>query len=68
MGLMTGLAFWIMCGIMWIMATPVLVSVINAQGFTGVEAFLMAVLPWTVLLAIIGRIMFVIKNGSDMTQ
>ena len=65
MGFLTGISFWIMCGIMWIMATPALVSVIAAQNFTGIEAFLMGILPWAVLLAIIGRIIFIIKSGGN---
>lgn len=66
MGLLTGLVFWIMCGIMWLLVTPALVGVIAAQGFTGIEAFLMGVLPWAVLLSIVGRIIFILRTGGSV--
>lgn len=64
MGLLSGVSFWIMCGMMWLLATPPLVSVISAQNFTGVEAFLMSILPWVVLLCIIGKILSIIRSGG----
>ena len=65
MGLLTSLSFWIMCGMMWLLVTPSLVSVISAQNFTGIEAFLMGVLPWAVLLAIVGRILSMLRSGGN---
>lgn len=65
MGLLTGVAFWIMCGIIWLFATPMILDVINASGLSGMELFLMYCVPWAVLLAILGRIMFVIRTGGE---
>lgn len=65
MGLLTGIAFWIMCGIMWLMATPILYTVINGMGLSGVELFLMNLVPWAVLIAIIGRIVVVLRTGGE---
>ena len=57
------LAFWIMGGVMWIVFTPSMVSVINASGITGIELLLMQLVPWVVLLAIIVRIYVSLKGG-----
>lgn len=64
MGLLTGLAFWIMCGIIWLFATPMIMDVIAASGITGMELFLMYMLPWAVLLSIVGRIIYVLRSGG----
>jgi len=64
-GVLTGLAFWIMSGIIWLLATPMLLSVINSSGLSGIELFLMYLLPWAVLLSIIGRILYVIRTGGS---
>ena len=65
MGVLTSLSFWIMCTIMWIVATPILVSVISAQNLTGIEGFLMNVLPWAVLLALVLRILVSLQGGGQ---
>ena len=66
MGLLTGLAFWIMCGIIWLFATPMIMSVITASNLSGVELFLMYMLPWAVLLSIVGRIIYVVRSGGEV--
>jgi hypothetical protein len=65
MGLLTGAAFWLMCGIIWIFATPMIIDVINSSGISGIELFLMYSVPWAVLLAIIGRFLYVIRTGGN---
>lgn len=56
MGIISSTAFWIMCGIMWLLATPIIITVINSVTLGPVEGFLMMILPWTVLLSIIYQI------------
>lgn len=51
-----GVAFWIMMTVMWLIATPSLVSVIDNANLTGIEGFLIGVLPWAVLLSLIGKV------------
>ena len=65
MGFLTGVAFWIMCAIIWLFATPMIISVINVSGISGMELFLMYCVPWAVLLAIIGRILYVFRTGGE---
>jgi hypothetical protein len=65
MGLLTGLAFWIMCGIIWLFATPMIMEVIASSGISGMELFLMYCLPWAVLLSIIARIIYVLRSGGE---
>lgn len=65
MGIISGTAFWIMCTLMWLLATPTLVDVINGANLSGIELFLMTILPWVVLLCLVGKVLSVLRNGGD---
>lgn len=64
MSIIRGTAFWIMLGIMWLLATPALVGVINGFGLSGMESFLMNLVPWAVLLAIVVKVLTGLRGGS----
>lgn len=64
MSIIRSTAFWFMVGIMWVLATPALVSVINGFGLSGIELFLFNLVPWVVLLAIIVRVLVGLRGGT----
>lgn len=55
MSFRTGI-FWLLSAMIWLLATPAIANIIDAQALTGVEGFLVTIFPWVVLLALAGKV------------
>lgn len=64
MSVIRGVAFWLMMTMMWLLLTPPLVYFINQINLSGIEGFLMDILPWTVLLALIIKVISSLQQGD----
>lgn len=65
MSIIRGVSFWVMMTMMWLLVTPPLVFFISEIGLTGIEGFLMGILPWVVLLALIIKVISSLQQGDS---
>lgn len=51
--------------IVWVLGSPIVFQIIAAGNFTGVEQFFLILLPWVVLITLVGLLIFRLRFGAS---
>jgi hypothetical protein len=60
-GIVYGLALLI-----WIFASPMIFGALAIGGSTGASGFVAALIPWAILVVLVGRIIYVFRSGGNL--
>lgn len=65
MSILLELAFYAFSIILWLLASPFLFTVIGEAALTGPTGFFINILPWAVLLSMVGRVILLFRRGAS---
>ena len=53
----------IMAIIVWILGSPIVFAFLDSAALTGAEGFIGGIIPWAVLIVLVGRLIYVVRSA-----
>lgn len=64
MSLLADLIGLVLSLIIWILASPVIFGILETIGLSGANGFIAVLIPWTVALLLVGRLLWTFRTGG----
>lgn len=59
------IVFYFFAIVMWIFASPILFGILQQSTITGSVGLVLHIIPWVVVLFMVGRLIFVLRSGGS---